>query len=194
MNIIKEQKLQIKNIKKQKSDEESSIIAELKRQINNLENTIELRDNTIANMKKTHKNLQDKYIKLCFNVKKKEQDNLLNQAKLLKKQKMARDAVKGLNKYITKIDIGNINKNNSLQYSKDSNGLSEIEYPNLKTNSNINNDNLDKEEKEMINKEKNDIVLPAITTNNSVKIEENINSGNRLDEINNMMKKVIEEN
>ena len=194
MNIIKEQKLQIKNIKKQKSEEESSQIAELKRQINNLENTIELRDNTIANMKKTHKNLQDKYIKLCFNVKKKEQDNLLNQAKLLKKQKMARDAVKGLNKYITKIDIGNINKNNSLQYSKDSNGLSEIEYPNLKTNSNFNNDNLEKEEKEIINKGKNDIILPAIATNNSVKFEEIINNENRLDEINNMMKKVIEEN
>ena len=194
MNIIKEQKLQIKNIKKQKSDEESSLIAELKRKISYLENTIELRDNTITNMKKTHKNLQDKYIKLCFNIKKKEQDNLLNQAKQLKKQKIERDAAKGLNKYISKTDTNNANKNNSPQYTEESNGLSEIEYPNLKTNSNINNDNLDKEEKEMINKEKNDIVLPAITTNNSVKIEENINSGNRLDEINNMMKKVIEEN
>ena len=191
MNIIKEQKLQIKNIKKQKSEEESSQIAELKRQINNLENTIELRDNTIANMKKTHKNLQDKYIKLCFNVKKKEQDNLLNQAKQLKKQKIERDAAKGLNKYISKTDT---NKNNSLQYSKDSNGLSEIEYPNLKTNSNFNNDNLEKEEKEIINKGKNDIILPAIATNNSVKFEEIINNENRLDEINNMMKKVIEEN
>ena len=191
MNIIKEQKLQIKNIKKQKSDEESTQIAELKRQINNLENTIELRDNTIKNMKKTHKNLQDKYIKLCFNVKKIEQDNFLNQAKLLKKQKMERDAKKGLNKYISKIDT---NKNNSIQYTEESNGLSEIEFPNLKTNSNINNENLEKEEKEMINKEKNDIVLPAITTNNSIKIEENTLSENRLDEINNMMKKVIEEN
>ena len=144
-------------------------------------------------MKKTHKNLQDKYIKLCFNVKQKEQDNLLNQAKLLKKQKIAKDAMKGLNKYITKIDI---NKNNSPVHTEESNGLSEIEYPNLKTNSNINN-NFEKEEKnekEIINKERNDIVLPAITNNNSVKIEENINEENRLDEINNMMKKVIEEN
>ena len=48
MNIIKEQKLQIQNIKKQKNEDDISQIAELKRQINNLENVIELKENTIS--------------------------------------------------------------------------------------------------------------------------------------------------
>ena len=199
MNIIKEQKLQIQNIKKQKKEEDLSQIAELKRQITNLENTVELKENAISNLKKTHKNLQDKYIKLCFNIKKQEQDNLLNQAKLLKQQKLARDAMKGQNKYISKY----ANNNNLQQLTEDSNGISDLEYPNLNTNSNIISTNMEKEKKENNSKSSNDIVLPVISPNNSVKIEENLNSykdsliideGNKLDEINDMMKKVIEEN
>ena len=200
MNIIKEQKLQIKNIKKQKIEEENSQIAELKRQINNLENTIELKDNTIENMKKTHKNLQDKYIKLCFNIKKQEQDNLLNQAKMLKKQKLARDALMAHNKYLSKSIISN----NLPQNTEESNAMSEIDYPNIRTNPNINSVSIEKEKKEIISKTRNDVVLPAISTNNSVKIEDNININskdslvegewNKLDDINEEMKKIIEEN
>ena len=47
MNLINEQKLQIQNLKKQKSEEVNTQIGELKRKIINLENTIELRNNTI---------------------------------------------------------------------------------------------------------------------------------------------------
>jgi len=200
MNIIKEQKLQIQNIKKQKNEDDISQIAELKRQINNLENVIELKENTISSMKKTHKNLQDKYMKMNYNKKKQEQENFLNQAKLLKKQKLARDAKKNQNKYISKLNISN----NLPQFTEESNKYSEIEYPNLNTNSNINNfNNSENEKKEINHKNMNDIVLPVIPNNNSVKIEENINNikdnlindeDNNLDEINNMMEKVIEEN
>ena len=94
MNLINEQKLQIQNLKKQKSEEVNTQIGELKRKIINLENTIELRNNTILNMKKNHKNLQDKYIKLCFNLKKTEQDNLLNQAKILNQNRLQKDVIK----------------------------------------------------------------------------------------------------
>ena len=203
INIIKEQKLQIKNIKKQKTEEESSQIAELKRQINNLENTIELKNSNIESMKKTHKNLQDKYIKICFNIKKQEQDNLLNQAKLLKKQKLARDALKSQNKYVSKIQVNN----NLPQFTEESNAFSEVDYPNIKTNPNMNNNvSIEKEKKEMINKTRNEVILPVISTNNSVKIEENINHNNneddilvenewnKLDDINEEMKKIIDEN
>ena len=200
MNIIKEQKLQIKNIKKQKNEEENAQIAELKRQINKLENTLELKDSTIENMKKTHKKLQDKYMKLCFNIKTKEQDNLLNQAKMLKKQKLARDALMAQNKYLSKSIISN----NLVQNTEESNAMSEFDYPNIKTNPNINSASIEKEKKEIISKTRNDVVLPAISTNNSVKMEDNININskdsliegewNKLDDINEEMKKIIEEN
>ena len=198
MNIIKEQKFQIQNIKKQKKVEDISQIAEFKRQINNLENSLEIKDSTIENMKKTHKNLQDKYIKLCFNLKKQEQDILLNQAILLKKQKINRDALKSQNKYATKLVVSN---SSFPKLTED--GLSEIEYPNLKTNSNINSLSMEKEKKEIINKNRNDIFLPSISNNNTNKNEENMNidkdnlvgeEWNKLDEINEQMKKVIEEN
>ena len=196
MNIIKEQKLQIQNMKKQKKEDELSQIAELKRQINNLENTIEVKDSTISNMKKNHKNLQDKYIKLCFKIKNQESDNLLYQAKMLKQQKLSRDAKKLQNSYKTALT----NNNNKIQFTEDSNTFSEMEYPNLKTNSNINAINNGKEKQE---NKTNEIILPVISPNNSVKIEDNyisnkdislMNEGNKLDEINEMMKKVIDEN
>ena len=154
-------------------------------------------------MKKTHKNLQDKYIKICFNIKKQEQDNLLNQAKLLKKQKLARDALKGQNKYVSKIQVNN----NLPQFTEESNAFSEVDYPNIKTNPNMNNNvSIEKEKKEIINKTRNEVILPVISTNNSVKIEENINHNNneddilvenewnKLDDVNEEMKKIIDEN
>ena len=117
-------------------------------------------------------------------------------------QKLARDAMKNQYRYLTQLN----NNNNFPQSTEESNRLSEIEYPNLKTNSNINNANsvnFENEKKETNHKNRNDIVFPLISTNNSVKIEETINNikddiindeNNRLDEVNNMMKKVIEEN
>ena len=163
-----------------------------------MENTIELKDNTIENMKKKHKNLQDKYIKLCFSMKKQEKDILLTQAKMLKKQKIERDEMKRQNKFLTKLFTSSFPKFTE-------SGL-DFEYPRLKTNSNIQTLSLEKEKKEIkeiINKNKSEFVLPTILINNPIKNEENININkdnlvgdeqNRLDEINEKMKKVIEEN
>ena len=88
MNIINEQKIKIQKIKKQKKDEENAQNLDFQKKLNNLENIIELKETLISNMKKSYKNLQDKYIKMSFNIKRKEQDDLLNQAKMLKKQKL----------------------------------------------------------------------------------------------------------
>jgi len=200
MNLIKEQKLHIQNLKKQKSEEVSSQIEELRRQITNLENIIELRDNTILTMKKSHKNLQDKYIKLCYNLKKTEQDNLLNQAKMLKQQKLQRDAIKTQKKNKLLISSNSYNSNLA-QFTEESHTLSQVEYPNLKTNPNFNN-NIYKEIKDIVSGT-NDVVLPIISNNKSIKIEENnsdnynnnkLEKENNLDEINELMKKVIDEN
>ena len=200
MNLIKEQKLHIQNLKKQKSEEVSSQIEELRRQITNLENIIELRDNTILTMKKSHKNLQDKYIKLCYNLKKTEQDNLLNQAKILKQQKLQRDAIKTQKKNKLLISSNSYNSNLA-QFTEESHTLSQVEYPNLKTNPNFNN-NIYNEIKDIVSGT-NDVVLPIISNNKSIKIEENnsdnynnnkLEKKNNLDEINELMKKVIDEN
>ena len=155
-----------------------------------MENTLEVKDNTILNMKKTHKNLQERYIKLCLNIKKQESDNYLYQAKLLKKRKLTRDSKKLQYSYI-------LNNNNKLQLTECTNTNSDFEYPNLKTNSHIN-------AKKENNSNSNEIILPVISTNNSVKIEDYYNSDNdnilatnkrnKLDEINEMMKKVIDDN
>ena len=91
MNIINEQKIQIKNIKNKKTEQDNDEITLLKRQIENLKNEIDIKENIILTIQKTHKNLQDKYLNMCYNVRKKEQEELLRQAKLLQKQKMERE-------------------------------------------------------------------------------------------------------
>ena len=195
MNMIKELKIQIQNLKKQKNDEDTSHITELKRQVKNLSNTIELKDNIISDMKKTHKNLQDKYIKLCINTKTKEQDNLLNNAKLLKMQKVKRDTLNTQRR--NRLIISNNNK--FPQMTEESN-LSDVEYPNLNTIQNT----YTTVEKNKKNIESNNVTLPKISTNHSVKNEDNNyeyidtfadgeEDNKKLEEINDMMKKVIDE-
>jgi hypothetical protein len=194
MNMIKELKIQIQNLKKQKNDEDISHLSELKRQMKNLENTIELKENIISDMKKNHKNLQDKYLKLCINTKTKEQDNLLNNAKLLKFQKLKRDTLNTQRK--NRLIISNNNKFS--QMTEESN-LSDVEYPNL----NIIQNTLTVE-KNKKNIESNNVTLPKISTNHSVKNEDNYyeyidnlvdgeEDNKKLEEINDMMKKVIDE-
>jgi len=195
MNMIKELKIQIQNLKKQKNDEDMSQISELKRQMKNLENTIELKDNIISEMKKSHKNLQDKYIKLCINLKTKEQDNLLNNAKMLKMQKNKRDTINTQRK--NRLIISNNNK--FPQMTEESN-LSDVEYPNLNTIQNTQTP-VERNKKGI---ESNNVTLPKISTNHSVKNEDNNyeyidnladgeEDNKKLEEINDMMKKVIDE-
>ena len=183
MNIINEQKIKIEKIKKKNKEELNTQITELKREINNLQNILELKETMITNMKKTYKNLQDKYINMTFSKKRKERDDLLNQAKILKKQKMERNAHLNQQKNFSNI----FNKKNKVK-TNELNNISEI-YPNVNTSPNS-----------KLNKNKfleNDIVLPSINVNNPENIEENKDSlineeKGKLDEINEMMKKVID--
>ena len=98
-----------------------------------------------------------------------------------------------------------INSNSKIshfpQFTEESHLLSQAEYPNINTNPNINN-NIYKEIKDIVNGT-NDVVLPIISSSKSIKIEENnpynnnndkIEKENNLDEINKLMKKVIDEN
>ena len=195
INIINEQKIKIEKIKKKNKEELNSQISELKREINNLENTIELKETLITNMKKTYKNLQDKYINMTFSIKRKERDDLLNQAKLLKKQKMERNAHLNKQKNYSKI----FSKKNRIK-EEELNNLSEIKYPNVSTspNSKLNNKNRNKSVENDF-KNSNDIVLPDINMNNPENIDNNNNKDSlinedkgKLEEINEMMKQVID--
>ena len=194
INIINEQKIKIEKIKKKNKEELNSQISELKREINNLENTIELKETMITNMKKTYKNLQDKYINMTFSIKRKERDDLLNQAKLLKKQKMERNAHLNQQKNYSKI----FSKKTKVK-EEELNNISEIKYPNVNTSPNKLNNKNKKLENDF--KNSNDIVLPDINMNNHENIDNNNNNNKdslinedkgKLEEINEMMKQVID--
>ena len=194
MNIVNEQKIKIEKLKKQNKEEENTQITELKREINNLENILELKETMISNMKKTYKNLQDKYIKMTFNVKRKEQDYLLNQAKMLKNHKKERN-----NHLYPKKNLSNLfNKKLAARTTEDSNNLSELRYPNVNISSHsvLNKKNKNKSIENDF-KNTNDIILPVINMNNSENLDNNkdlFNSGekSKLEEINEMMQQVIE--
>ena len=197
INIINEQKIKIEKIKKQNKEELNTQIAEFKREINNLENTIELKDTMITNLKKSHKNLQDKYIKMTFNIKRKEQDDLLNQAKILKKQKNDKNALLYTKKNYSNI-FNNKKNNNYGKNIEDMDNISDIKYPNLNTSPNnlLNKKNNKNNLSEKESKNSNDVILPVISLNNTEDIINNNKTereNNKLEEINEMMKKVIDD-
>ena len=197
INIINEQKIKIEKIKKQNKEELNTQIAEFKREINNLENTIELKDTMITNMKKSHKNLQDKYIKMTFNIKRKEQEDLLNQAKILKKQKKDKNALLYTKKNYSNI-FNNKKNNNYGKNIEDMDNISDIKYPNLNTSPNnlLNKKNNKNNLSEKESKNSNDVILPVISLNNTEDIINNNKTereNNKLEEINEMMKKVIDD-
>jgi len=186
MNIINEQKLKIKNIKSKKVEQDNDEIMILKRQIENLKNEIDIKQNIILTMKQSHKNLQDKYLNICYNVRKKEHEDLLRQAKLLQKRKMERE-------YIS----------NRLQSGKKS-SLSALS---IKVVNGRNKSNSNKKMKMNTNRNKKDkqINFPAI--NSGTKHEENsdgevinkddkgnIKNGDNTKSINIIVKQMVEEN
>ena len=191
INIINEQKIKIEKIKKKNKEELNSQVSELKRQINNLENIIELKETMISNMKKTYKNLQDKYINMTFNIKRKERDDLLNQAKLLKKHRMEKNAHLNQRKNYSNI----FSKKNKIQ-SEELNNKSK--YPNVNTSPN--NTLINKNKSKFIEndfKNSKDIILPEINMNNPENIDNNKDSliyedKGKLEEVNEMMKKIID--
>ena len=185
MNIINEQKLKIKNIKSKKVEQENDEIMILKRQIENLKNEIDIKQNIILTMKKSHKNLQDKYLNICYNVRKKEQEDLLRQAKILQKRKMERE-------YIS----------NRLKSGKSSLSALSIKVINGRNKSN----NI-KKMKMNTNRNKKDKMINFPAINSGTKFEENsdgevinnddkgnINDEDKLKSINIIMKKIVEEN
>jgi len=176
ITIIKEQKLQIQNIKEKKLDEDNDEITMLKREIENLKNELDVKQNLIISMKENHKNLQDKYLSFCYNVRKKEQEDLLNKAKLLQKHKMEKDYISN------RLKSHSMSKNSSISAfsMKSINGINKI---NLKNK---------------WNKKNEEISLPSIINNfkndDDLKSEIKINERQNLDDINNLMKQIIEEN
>ena len=186
MNIINEQKLKIKNIKSKKVEQDNDEIMILKRQIENLKNEIDIKENIILTMKKSHKSLQDKYLNICYSVRRKEQEDLLRQAKILQKRKMEREYMSnrlksGKKRSMSALSLKIINGRNNSNNNKK-----------IKMNSNRNKKN------EMIN-------FPAI--NSGTKFEENsdgevinnddkgnVNDGDNLKSINIIMKQIVEEN
>ena len=100
INIIKEQKNIINNLKMEhksmeesnsKNEDFSNIINSLKAQITALKKKLDVREDSYVTLQKSHKILQDKYLKTCSNNRKKEQEILLKQAKKLRDAKLQRD-------------------------------------------------------------------------------------------------------
>ena len=91
LNIIKEQKLQIKNIKENQELEDNNEINRLKAEILTLKSTIEVKNENIKNIQKIHKNLQEKYLKMCSEKRLKPQRELLEQAKEMRIRKEERN-------------------------------------------------------------------------------------------------------
>ena len=80
INIINEHKLKIKKEEEKKEEEKKE-----EEKINDdFKNELEIEQKIIQNMKLNHQNLQGKYLTMCYNVKKKEQEELIKQAKYRK--------------------------------------------------------------------------------------------------------------
>ena len=100
INIIKEQKNIINHLKMEhksmeesnsKNEDFSNIINSLKAQITALKKKLDVREDSYVTLQKSHKILQDKYLKTCSNNRKKEQEILLKQAKKLRDVKLQRE-------------------------------------------------------------------------------------------------------
>ena len=83
-------------MKSKKNDQNNDQINILMKKIENLKQVIEIKENMIELEKKAHKNLQMKYMKKCFDIRKNEQEEFLRQVERLKKQKMERDIILNL--------------------------------------------------------------------------------------------------
>ncbi len=191
MNIIKEQKVQMQNLVNNNQEKENDLIKSLKNNIENLKNSIEIKENTIQTIQKSHKILQDKFLKLCSDKRKKEQEDLLIQAKEMKIKKNERE--KG-NLSINRNNSKNKNKKNNKEENK--NFIPKLDIRGKQTTTINSNDNY-------INSNNISNILPVIVNqNDKIKEEKNelsnlkldiSDDGGKMDEINSMMKKIIEE-
>ena len=200
INIINEHKLKIKKMEDKKREEENNEIKLLKKENKNLKNELEIEQKIIQNMKINHQNLQGKYLTVCYNAKKKEQEELIKQAKNLTKESlykkngihklkifpMIRSSSSGI--------LGGINKFNNNNYKiKNKNRLN----LNIKIKKADNNNN--KYSLPEINYEnksfENDI--NDISSNDKEGNKQNYNEYDyrrNLDEINDKLKQIIDDN
>ena len=212
INIIKEQKSQIQFFKKeQKSLSENSAINEsnlntinsLKAQIDTLRKKLEVKEDSILTLQKSHKILQEKYLKICSNNRKKEQELLLNQAKKLKMEKIEREKEQFLQRNKININIKNeiLEKNYSSVSNFKPKKAPGSAIQNEKTTNNdvesVNNKDEGGKNENNNNNTKIGTVLPAIkSSKNKERIErlklKNEDDG-KINEINDMMSKIMDE-
>ena len=148
-----------------------------------------MKENTIQTIQKSHKILQDKFLKLCSDKRKKEQEDLLIQAKEMKIKKNERE--KG-NLSINR----NNSKNKKNNKEENKNFIPKLDIRGKQTTTINSNDNY-------INSNNISNILPVIANQNDKNKEEKnelsnlkldiSDDGGKMDEINSMMKKIIEE-
>ena len=73
------------------NEETTNTINSLKAQITALKRKLDVKEDSFLTLQKSHKILQEKYLKTCSNNRKKEQELLLNQAKKLRADKIQRE-------------------------------------------------------------------------------------------------------
>ena len=152
-------------------------------------------------MQRSHRSLQEKYLKLSSEKRKKPQEELLNQAKEMKQQKIERDKFsakhyklktiedkKEINGNIPPINIPNrqSKRNSRKEVSRDK---QDISY-NLNSNNSISNITNNNKEKSQLN---NNNILPVINQGKNAKLMNISGDEVKLDEINNMMRQIIDE-
>ena len=87
LTTIKEQKIQIQNVKELQLKKDKEELIENKK----FKSLIEVQNEEIKNNQKAHKALQEKYLQLCFDKRLKNHIELIEQAKEMKIRKMERD-------------------------------------------------------------------------------------------------------
>lgn len=150
-------------------------------------------------MQRSHRSLQEKYLKLSSEKRKKPQEELLNQAREMKQQKIEREKFsakhyklktiedkKEINGNIPPINIPN-NRQSKRNSRKDiSKDKQDISY-NLNSNNSILTNNKDKSQLNTNN------ILPVINQSKNAKMMNVSGDEVKLDEINNMMRQIIDE-
>ena len=197
INIINEQKVKIKKMKSNKSDQNNDQIKILMQQIEKLKEMVEIKENMLEVQKKAHKNLQMKYMKKCFDIRKNEQEELIRQVERLKKQKMERDILFSL-----RMGNSSSSKQNNLIFSKSPVNLKRGQSQRTLFSSKGKKALVKNQSCKNIASENNHYSLsfPEIPNTNKINIEnnENLKNGedivNDLEVTNKLMEKIIEEN
>ena len=192
INIINEHKLQIKKIKEQKKDEENEEIQMLKRENKNLKNELEIDQKIMQNMKINHQNLQDKYLTICYKVKKKEQEDLIKQAQNLSRENINKKNEKN------KFKVFSMNRSSSLgmlgikkfRVAKNKNKVNKIKMKNEEMDLRLPEISYGNKSFENVNINNNGLMFKE---KSKIKLDDNDYSKN-LDDINDKLKKIIDEN